>query len=727
MPDSTMRFFRFQRALVAALLLPLPGALAQADLPVYTDALVSGFQDWGWAAHNYANTSPVHSGNNSVSVTIGSAWEGLQIVHSAFASSPYTSVSFWINGGAGGGQRLQVFGLAQVGSTQNVWQTSFSLGTLQTNTWQQFTIPLSALGIANRTNATGIVFQDRIGAAQPTFYVDDIQFDAEAVPAIVNVSISTTQSLRSVDARWFAVNTAIWDNQFDTAQTIAFLKEMGTLALRFPGGSLSDYYHWASARRHDGYQWDPTKFANFIHVATNVGAEAFITVNYGTGTPEEAAAWVRHANVTNHLGFKYWEIGNENYGTWEADTNALPNHAYTYAVRASNYIAQMKAADPGIKIGVVAVPGEASYANGYTDHPAFNPRTGQTSFGWTPVLLTTLKNLGVTPDFLVHHHYPQWTDPNNPAQSPDNDATLLQSTGNWAADAADLRQQITDYFGPAGTNIEIVVTENNSDAGAQGKQSTSLVNGLYLADSLARLMKTEFNAFVWWDLRNGTDTGGFFGANLYGWRTYGDLGMINGLNTLHPTFYAAKLMQWFARPGDKILQAASDYEWLTAYASRRANGAVALLVLNKSLGSSLNAQIALDGFAPTTSAMLRSFGIPNDEAARTNGPAVARDIITNSIANAGTNFTYNFPPLSMTLFTLAPSAPRLVSLPSASVGQFVFQLQGQPDVRYVIQSSTNLTAWTPVATNALGGSTLNVTNFVAPDSPRKFWRAVWLP
>ena len=61
-----------------------------------------------------------------------------------------------------------------------------------------------------------------------------------------------------------------------------------------------------------------------------------------------------------------------------------------------------------------------------------------------------------------------------------------------------------------GTNIELLVTENNSDSGPDGKQSTSLVNGLYLADSLAQLMKTEFNSFVWWDLRNGTDTSGDF-------------------------------------------------------------------------------------------------------------------------------------------------------------------------------------------------------------------------
>jgi alpha-L-arabinofuranosidase len=62
----------------------------------------------------------------------------------------------------------------------------------------------------------------------------------------------------------------------------------------------------------------------------------------------------------------------------------------------------MKAADPTIKIGAVAVTGEDSYAN-YTDHPAVNPRTGASHNGWTPVMLATLKSVGITPDFLIYH------------------------------------------------------------------------------------------------------------------------------------------------------------------------------------------------------------------------------------------------------------------------------------------------------------------------------------
>ena len=693
------------------------GLHAQNSLPVYTDSLVNGFQDWGWATHNYANTSPVHSGSDSVSVTIATTnYDGLQIYHPDLDSTSYTSLSFWINGGASGGQQLQVYGLLHVGDTANVWQLSVSLGKLQTNVWQQFTILLSALGVANKTNFTGFVIQSSIGAIQPMFYVDDIQINGNPPPALVHVGINATQTLRAADARWFGLNTAVWDGYFDTTSTSNALSELGTSILRFPGGSLSDEYHWATGKSGTNtWAWGTT-FNNFVHIATNAGVQAMITVNYGTGTPQEAAAWVRHANFTNHFNFKNWEIGNECYGTWETDTNVNPHDPYTYAVRAAQYIAQMKTADATIKIGLPVVTGEDSSANGYTSHPIYNSRTGTTHYGWTPVVLATLKSLGVTPDFLVHHVYPEYQN--------DSDQTLLQASANWANAAADLRQQITDYFGATGTNLELLCTENNADAGNQGRQSTSIVNGLYLADSLAQLMKTEINAFIWWDLRNGSDTAGDFNSLLYGWRNNGDLGIIGGSNTRYPVFYGFKLMQYLARPGDTVLNATSDYFLLSTYAARKANGALSLLVINKDSTANLATQITLTNFFPWSTATVRSYGIAQDEATRTNGPAAAQDIATNSLAGAGTNFTTAFPPYSLTLFTFAPAAPKVQTI-AATGGKFIFQLQGQTGVPYQIQTSTNLVAWTSNATVTLSNTTWNVTNNLS--SGAKFWRAVWLP
>ena len=692
-------------------------AHGQSPLLIYTDHLVNGFQDWSWASRNLNNTSPVHSGSNSISVS-ASAGQALSFWHQDLNGAAYTNLTFWASGGASGGQKLQIY--VQYGSSSG---PTVQLAALPANTWQFFQVSLAKLGVATATNLNRINLQLTGSGSSGTFYVDDVQLTAKPAP-LVHLMVNAGQPIRAADSRWFGLNTAVWDGNFDTSTTISFLREMGTRIMRFPGGSLSDEYHWASnTSLSNTWHWS-TSFANFVHVATNVGSQAFITVNYGTGTSAEAAAWVRQANITNHLGFKYWEVGNEVYGTWETDANTFPNDPYTYAVRAADYYSKMKAADSTIKIGVVATPGEDSSSNGYTNHPAVNPRTGQAYNGWVPVMLTTLKALGVTPDFIVHHRYPEYTAVATPTGS-DSDAFLLQCSTAWFNDAAELRQEITDYFGSAGTNIELVCTENNSDAGAQGRQSTSLVNGVYYADSLAQLMKTELNSFVWWDLRNGTDTGGCFDPELYGWRAFGDLGLVNGLNTRLPVFYAAKLMSTFVQPADLVLSASSDYPLLSAYAARALSGAISLLVLHKDPATNFNAQIALNGFVPGSVAMVRSYGILQDEAARTNAPPLAQDISTNVFYGVSTNFSYSFPRLSMTLISFAPAPPSLAVAPGSLGGQLTVELQGQAGVRYVIQSATSLSGWVNSSTNTLTSNTLDL-NFPV-GSGAQYWRAVWQP
>ena len=202
---------------------------------------------------------------------------------------------------------------------------------------------------------------------------------------------------------------------------------------------------------------------------------------------------------------------------------------------------------------------------------------------------------------------------------------LLQVAGNpcpftwtdWASAASDLRQQISDYVGPVGTNIELCVTENNSDAGSMGRQSTSLINALYLADSTSQLMKTEFRSYIWWDLHNGAETNGNFDPTIYGWRANGDYGILSGSNTPYPTFYAEKLLQYFARPGDSVLNGTSDSLLLSAYAVHRTNGALTLLVINKDMTTNLAAQITLTNYAPYLNATIQSYGIPQDQRRKT--------------------------------------------------------------------------------------------------------------
>src|SRR5579862_3145337 len=159
-------------------------AKAQPNLPIYTGYLVNGFQNWSWATVNMANTSPVYIYNNSISVTDGANYQALYLEHPPFNTSPYSSLDFWINGGSSGGQKLQVVGLIN-GTGQN----TYSLGTLQTNVWQHFTVPLSSLGLAGTTNCTGFFIQSSISSAQPVFYVDAIQLLATPAPAIVHLGV----------------------------------------------------------------------------------------------------------------------------------------------------------------------------------------------------------------------------------------------------------------------------------------------------------------------------------------------------------------------------------------------------------------------------------------------------------------------------------------------------------------------------------------------------------
>lgn len=650
-----IRFVRLQRALsllpvlltlICCIVLPTV-AYAQTDQSVYTDALVNGWQNWSWATVNLSNTTPVQSGSDSISVSAG-PYQALYLHQTAFDSTPYTALVFWINGGSTGGQLLQV-----QATLNGAAQTVVTMPALAANSWQQVTIPLSSLGVQNQPDLDGFWIQDRSGATQPAFFVDTISFKAQPAPSVVNITVNAAQPVRIVDARHFAVNTAVWDGDFDTSNTINLLTSMGAQALRFPGGSLSDDYHWATNTTDSNtWQW-ATSFDQFAQVATTVGTQAFITANYGSGTPAEAAAWVKESNVTHHYGFKYWEIGNECYGAWETDTNTVAHDPYTYAQRFQQYYAQMKAVDPTIKIGAVAATGEDSYANN-TNHPVVNRRTGQTHNGWTPVMLATLHSLGVTPDFLIYHRY---------AQGPgaESDSGLLLSNGTWSTDAADLRQQLNDYLGTAAAGVELDCTENNSVYSNPGKQTTSLVNGLFLADSICAAMNTEFNAVVWWDLRNGQETTNNNSSSLYGWRQYGDYGITDstdpaGPADTYPTFYVDRLLQHFARGGDQLVSSSSDYPLLSVCAAERTNGGLTLLVVNKSPITAFNTNITVSGASPGSTGILYSYGIPQDNAAETG--VGSADIAISPISGLSTNFSYNFPAYSVNVIAFgAGGAP----------------------------------------------------------------------
>ena len=685
-------------------------AMASDNLLIYSDQLNNGWGDWGWVTH-YNTNSPVHSGSNAMVFAATGGYQAWWLKHDPINTSLYTNLSLWVNGGAIGGQYFGI-NAEQDGSELN----RVSLAA-PTNGWQQYVIPLASLGVANITNLTGFQIWNG-GTLQSNFYIDDISLVANPAPALVHVSLLATQVVRTVDAKVFGINQVAWDGNVFTPTSVGIMNDLGNPCLRWPGGSWGDDYHWTNEYRGWG-----SYSSDFIKLATNTHAQAFIICNYGSSDASEAAFGVRMFNVTNHCNFKYWEIGNEVGGSWEEDNNTnapwQPHDPWTYAMRFTNYYAQMKAADPTIKIGAVADITEDGTSN-YTNHPVVNPRTGLTHNGWTPVMLTYLRSNNVTPDFLIEHKY---------APS-DGDTYNLLWSATWAADAASLRQMVSDYLGAAGTNVTLESTENGCGG---DRQRVSLVGGLFYADTIGQVMQTEINSRLWWDTRNGGGDITNSDPALYGWRTNADgyyaydEGIVYNLGAAtnrYPEYYIGKMLTHFAGGGDTVVSAATDYPLLAAYAVKRTNGTLSLLVLNKSSSSNLTTAVNFSGYVPATNASVYSYGIPQDSAART-GIGLA-DVWQTNFPAAGIKFTNTFAPYSASVLVFSPAPPPQLGWLPATKGNIVFQLQGQAGATYLLQTTTNLAAgWSPYATNTLAGSTRNFTNPLA--GSRKFWRAVWQP
>lgn len=475
----------------------------------------------------------------------------------------------------------------------------------------------------------------------------------------IHVSIDAEQTIRIVDSRVLGLNSATWDGALNTKTTINRLKEAGIRVLRFPGGSTSDLYHWKTNTH--GSPGQLSSFDAFANVITATRTQAFITVNYGTGTSSEAGEWVRYANKTKDLGIKYWEIGNENYGSWEADTQAYPHDPILYANRARQYISRMKTEDPTIKVGVVIAPSEDSYPSNRMG-PATNPRTGQAHYGWTALMLSRLKTLNVVPDFVIYHHYPY-------GPYMENDAGLLQN--NFLTDwGRYLSQMVIDYLGVPKGRVELVLTEINNVWSDPGKQSTSLVNGLYLADSVGAVLESEFSAFLWWTLRNGQLPINNNSSALYGWRNYGDYGVLpsnyggyplQNANQPYPSYFALKLLSKFATEGSMVVEASSSSPLLSVFVIKQITGALSMLVINKSPTETLNAQIALSGFTPKSEAHQYSYGIQQDNAVRTG--IGSPDLEVTTFGDADTTFLHSFSPYSVTVIALLPAAASMQIIP----------------------------------------------------------------
>ncbi len=148
---------------------------------------------------------------------------------------------------------------------------------------------------------------------------------------------------------------------------VAMAREMHTPLVRF-GGNFTSSYHWT-----DGIgprdkrisqinnSWGIPEYNTFgtdefLEFCRQIGAQPQFALNMGSGTPEEAAAWVRYidSHWSTHSGL-LWELGNELWGNWNLayptrQELAARTLAFSKAVRAVDPTARLIAtgADPEV-------------------------------------------------------------------------------------------------------------------------------------------------------------------------------------------------------------------------------------------------------------------------------------------------------------------------------------------------------------------------------------------
>ena len=282
--------------LLAILVLGVVPRAEAAPLPVYRDALESGFVDWSWGTRDLAQGAVVRTGSAAISFE-PDGWAGLYLHRDAgIAVAEHGVLELWVRGAGAGGQNVTV-ALLSAGSVAGSGPLASFVagGSVPANSWAKATVPFSSLGVTSGV-LDGVWLQDASGANQPTLYVDDVQLLAQTTPppppAAVGVTIDPAADRRPVSRLVYGVN-------FASAEALA---RVGYPVQRW-GGNATTRYSWqddVSNRANDWFFYNvpddnpsPQELPHgssadrFIDQARAAGAEPLITVPMIGWTPRD--------------------------------------------------------------------------------------------------------------------------------------------------------------------------------------------------------------------------------------------------------------------------------------------------------------------------------------------------------------------------------------------------------------------------------------------------------
>ncbi len=407
----------------------------------------------------------------------------------------------------------------------------------------------------------------------------------------------------------FGNNSNLWTGQYTNASLRQYIKDMAPGIIRAPAGSISDLYFWNGtststhpadaptqiyangAEQNQYWGWygvnaDPgsMSLANYYDLLQQTNSTGIITVNYGYaryGTSADpvataahlAADWVRYDNNRT----KFWEVGNETYGNWEAGFQINPGtnmdhqpDTVTGALYGQHFNVfydsmQNAAAQVGATIHVGATLVDAPpYGGAYP-----------TLVNWNAGVLS---NAGAKADFFIVHDYFTAFNTNSTVSDILNTATTVPTSGmNY------LKQQLNQYSIP---QKPIALTEWNIQA-VGSRQDISYIAGIHAVKTFGSILKNGFGEASRWDLANGwgnstTNPPPSVPGDDMGLFSYGQPNVPDG--TPRPAFFYQYYFSKFF--GDRMVSdsgiAGAD---LTTYSSTFSSGQAGTVIINSGTAS----------------------------------------------------------------------------------------------------------------------------------------------
>lgn len=151
------------------------------------------------------------------------------------------------------------------------------------------------------------------------------------------------------------------------------LKKMKMPVVRYPGGNFCAQYHWLDGvgpkenrPRRVELAWlneESNQFGTdeFMEWCEEMGYEPYLCLNMGTGTLDEALAWLEYCNSDGNTYYanlrrkngrekpynvKYWGLGNEIWGPWQVEQDTAEH----YAKKAYQWAKALKLLDSSIQL-----------------------------------------------------------------------------------------------------------------------------------------------------------------------------------------------------------------------------------------------------------------------------------------------------------------------------------------------------------------------------------------